>query len=68
MLTKMKTDQLQPCLEQPLTKTQAAKWLQVSERTIDRLRAEGRLKCFKHKGMVRFKPEWVNDLLTRSAK
>lgn len=53
---------------QSLTKQQVAEWLQVSERTIDRLRAEGKLKSFKYKGTVRFKFEWIDELLTRKAK
>ncbi len=55
-------------MQPPLTKKQVADFLQVSERTIDRWRAEGRLQCFKYRGTVRFRPEWVEELLTRKTK
>ncbi len=52
-------------LQPPMTKKQAADYFQVSEWTIDRWRAEGRLKCFKCGGTVRFRREWLEDFLTK---
>ncbi len=68
MQTQVMAPQQQRPVQPPLTKKQVADFLQVSERTIDRLRAEGKLKCFKFKGMVRFRMEWVDELLTRKGK
>jgi excisionase family DNA binding protein len=54
-----------PPIQPPMTKKQVADFFQVSERTIDRWRAEGRLPYFKYRGTVRFRSEWVDELLTK---
>jgi predicted site-specific integrase-resolvase len=51
-----------------MTKEQAARFLQISERTLDRWRAEGFLRCFKHKGTVRFDPKYLESVLAKQTR
>jgi Helix-turn-helix domain len=51
-------------LRQALTKRETAAFFAVSERTIDRWRAEGLLPCFKLHGTVRFDRGKLEKLLT----
>ncbi len=51
-----------------LTKKDVCEALQVSERTLDRLRAKGLVKGFKLGGVVRFHPETVETAIAKWAR
>jgi excisionase family DNA binding protein len=51
-----------------LTKLEVAKLLRCSPRTVDRLRARGRLQAVKPGGKALFRPEDVDRLLARSTE
>ena len=51
-----------------LTKNEVADLLRVSDRTVDRLRKEGFLKCVKLRQCVRFHPDDVQKCLEELRK
>ncbi len=51
-----------------LTKKEAAKFLRVSERTIDRFRAEKLITTIKVRGVIRFRQEDLLDFLRRFSR
>lgn len=55
-------------MDKPLTKQEAAKFFQVSERTLDRWRAEGFIKCFKHGNTVRFDPQHLAAVIDKKTR
>lgn len=55
-------------MTESMTKREAAEFFQISERTLDRWRAEGVLKCFKHRGTVRFDRQYLASVLTRKMR
>ena len=48
-----------------LTKKELAKWLKVSQRTIDRLRSEGKLTALKVGAAVRFQVEKLDKEIVK---
>lgn len=55
-------------MDESMTKQDAAKFFQVSERTLDRWRAEGWLKSFKHGNTVRFSKDYLTSVLTKKMR
>lgn len=53
-------------IERPLTKKEAAEFLRVGERTIDRYRSEGILRAVKGRGKVVFQQEELQRFLNNN--
>ena len=53
-------------MEPPLTKTEAAKYLNVSERYIDRLWAERRITAIKYGRLIRFQKSDLDAFIKAS--
>lgn len=55
-------------MDKLLTKVQASEILQVSTRTIDRIRSMGRLKAIKVRGSIRFRPADLETYIMKGTK
>jgi excisionase family DNA binding protein len=55
-------------MDKLLTKRQAGDVLQVSARTVDRIRAMGKLKAVKVRGSIRFRVADLENYILKGAK
>lgn len=55
-------------MQKPLTKQEAARFFQVSERTLDRWRAEGLIRAFKFGNTVRFDPQHLAAVIDKKMR
>ena len=53
-------------MTRPLTKREAADYLRVSERTLDRYRTKGLVRAVKGLGKVVFRPQDLEEFLAKS--
>ena len=54
--------------KQLMTKAEAARFLGVSTRTLDRERAAGRIRHVRVRGQIRFRPEQVEQYVRSSTR